>query len=82
MLPAFDCRHIYIHFIAPSPVPSAAAEHIMCERRQKLAHTFTGGVDAIDDTYGQTALMAAAGGGHAKVVALLLDNGADADRLS
>ena len=26
--------------------------------------------------------MAAAGGGHAKVVALLLDNGADADKLS
>jgi|EP01043_Picozoa_sp_COSAG02_P001821 hypothetical protein len=26
--------------------------------------------------------MAAAGGGHAKVVALLLDNGAEADKLS
>ena len=50
--------------------------------RQKLAHTFAGGVDTIDDTYGQTALMAAAGGGHAKVVALLLDSGADADKLS
>ena len=50
--------------------------------RQKLAHTFAGGVDAIDDTYGQTALMAAAGGGHAKVVSLLLDSGADADKIS
>jgi ankyrin repeat protein len=49
---------------------------------QKLAHTFTGGVDALDDTYGQTALMAAAGGGHAEVVALLLDSGADADKVS
>lgn len=48
----------------------------------KEAHTFKGGVDATDDQYGQSALMAAAGGGHEKVVNLLLDSGADADKLS